>query len=121
CAIAADSQDTKKKEDGKDKASGTTEFMGKTYDQWRKELKSLDPSRRETAMKAVLMFDMSRASEAVPEIIADLARHPKKVTIDLGVRVNGTMALNTYFMHVAKSGKTPDAKLADDALAIYRV
>lgn len=123
CAFAVDSQDTKKKEEGgKDKAPATpTEFMGKGYDAWRKELKSLDPSKRETAMKAVLMFDMDKATEAIPDIIADISRHPKKVTIDLAVRVNGVMALNTYFGHLAQNKKKPDPKLIKEVLPIYRV
>lgn len=102
------------------KGKGPPEFMGKTYDQWRKELKSTDPSKRETAMKAVLMFDLPMAADAIPEIIADLARQ-KTIKVDLSVRVNGTMALNTYFLHAANAKKTPDAKVVKDALAVYRM
>src|SRR5262245_10282661 len=99
-AVHADSQDTKKSDagkDGKGEQKEPTEFLGKSYDQWRADLNykaQKDPSKREAAMKAVLVFGLTKAGEAMPEIVADLERHPKPV-IDLSVRVNGVMALNT--------------------------
>lgn len=127
-AVAAgNSQESKSKETGKETGKETkpdgkepAEFMGRSYDQWRKDLKSTDPSKRETAMKAVLMFGLPKAAEAVPDIIADLARQ-KKFPVDLSVRVNGTMALNTYFLHATNAKKTPEAKVIKDALVVYRI
>jgi len=126
---SGDTQETKKTDKGAGKESKTdpktppetTEFLGKSFEQWRDDLKSTDPTKRETAMKAVLMFSLAKAEEVVPIIIADLARHPKITTVDLSVRVNGTMALNTYFLHSAKAKKTHDTKLLKDALGVYRV
>jgi HEAT repeat protein len=123
------SQDTKKKDaggkdgkDGKAQQKEPTEYLGKSFDQWREDLnykKQADPSKRETAMKAVLMFSLPKAGEAMHDIVADLKRHPK-ITVDMSVRVNGLMALNTYFLHMASAKKTPDKDFLKDAMDIYR-
>src|SRR5437763_1009975 len=97
CAVGAgEAQETKKS--GKDSKAPEfvepTEVMGKTFKEWTKEIHAFDPSRREEAMKAVLLFGPNKAYEAVPEILKELSKH-KLQPVDLSVRVNGTMALST--------------------------
>lgn len=125
--LHAETQETKKKDEGKDKIEPkeVSEFLGKTYELWRADLKNTDPSKREAAMQAVLRFGLTKATDAIPEIIADLSRHGKTVKgatikLDMSVRVNGIMALNTYFLHSAKGKKAPDASLVKDAIPIYK-
>jgi len=125
-AIHSESQETKKKDDGgkdsKSEHKEPTEYLGKSFDQWREDLnfaKQKDPSKREAAMKAVLMFSLTKAGDAMPDIVADLKRHPK-VNVDLSVRVNGIMALNTYFLHGANAKKKPDSTLVKDVLDMYK-
>jgi HEAT repeat protein len=131
--VHAETQETKKKDDsGKDKVEQKeiSEFAGKTYEMWRADLNfktQTDPSKREAAMKAVLMFGLTKATDAIPEIIADLSRHGKPgkggvtVKVDMSVRVNGIMALNTFFLHSAKGKKAPEASLVKDAIPIYKL
>lgn len=122
--VCSESQETKKKDTDPGKESKVdppepTEYLGKSYDVWRKDITSEDPSKREMAMKAMLMFGLPKAAEAMPDIIADLARH-KKIPIDLSVRVNGVMALNTYFLHASKA-KGPDAAVVKAAIPVYKM
>jgi HEAT repeat protein len=118
-AAAADSQETKGKDTGKEtgkpEVKFPTEIAGKSFDQWRAEAKSNDPARREVAYKTICLFG-PKAYEVVPDIIADLSRHPIKAKIDLSVRVNGMMALSTIFRYTEK----PDQKLIDAALPLYK-
>jgi hypothetical protein len=91
-----------------------THVLGRTFDQWRAEFKSGDPSRREKAMKTIMNFGPDKAYEALPDIVADLKKHNK---IDLSVRVNGVVALSTILLNK----KNPDSEMVDDAVEIFKV
>ena len=93
-----------------------TEVMGKRFTDWVKEIHAVDPSRREEAMKTILLFGPDKAYEAVPEILKELSKH-KKFPVDLSVRVNGTMALST----ILRYKKEPDPAHLKEALAIYKM
>ena len=54
----------------------TTQIGGKTMEQWIKEIGVPDPSKRENAIRSVLLFGPERAYEAVPAIIKELDRPP---------------------------------------------
>lgn len=113
-----DSQEKKKdKEPAKVEPKEPTEVMGKSFDQWRKEIHSSDPAKRETAMKNVLLFGPKKSYEAVQDYIDELNKHKKGSGVDLSVRVNGIMALSTIFKHKEK----PDPKHVKEALAIYKM
>ena len=78
------------------------EVGGKKIEYWLEEITSKDPSRQETAMKAVMAFGPTKAQRAVPLIIAELKKHPK-VTVDVSVRASGTLALGAIIPAVPKS------------------
>jgi HEAT repeat protein len=118
-----DSQEGKKKDAGKEKEPKSsqptepTEIQGRSYADWRKDIKDKDPSKRETAIKAVLQFGPAKSYEALPDILAELKKHnPPKSAVDLNVRVTGVMAVSTIF----KYHKDPEEKLIKDAVAVYR-
>ncbi len=92
------------------------EIGGKSFEQWRKEIKADDPTNRETAMKTICLFGPDKAYEAIDDIIAQLNRHTFNTPVDLSVRVNGTMALSTILGHK----KAPEAKHIKEALALYK-
>lgn len=118
----ADSQDFKKKDFGKkkdpdaSKASEMTEFQGRSFKEWQKDIKDKDPSKREVAIRSVLQFGPDKAYEALPDILAELKKHTNSKPIDLSVRVTGTMVLSTIF----KYKKDPDPKYLKEAVGIYR-
>ena len=98
-----------------------TEFLGKDFAYWLKQLKDRDPSKRDDAFKAVLMFGPKKAYEAVPEILTQLERHMAKknpIEIDLAVRVNGIMALSTIFRYA--QAPRPDEVHINRALVVYK-
>jgi HEAT repeat protein len=116
-------KDKDKKDTDKDPKEVTvpepTEYMGKSFSDWLKQMKDTpDPTHREEAMKAVLVFGPKKSMEAVPEILTQLERHKKSATgIDLAVRVNGIMALSTIFKY-AKAPPDPDH--VKRAYALYK-
>jgi HEAT repeat protein len=108
-----------KKETGKEPKNEVkvpSEIGGKSFEQWRKEIKADDPTHRETAMKTITLFGGEKAYEAIDDIIAQLNRHTFNNPVDLSVRVNGTMALSTILSHK----KEPEAKHVKEALALYK-
>ena len=117
-----DSQETKKSKDSK---SGTptepTEILNKSFKDWMSEMKSKDPGRRETALKAFLEFGPNKAYEAVPEIMAQLNKHKATTPVDLSFRVNGLMTLSTIFKNTYATKKEgPDEKHLLEAVEIYK-
>ncbi len=127
---ASESQDTKKKDKepdkkkelpGKEKDPKTvtepeiTEVLGKSFKEWQKEIHHADPSKRETAMKTILLFGPNKAYDAVPDLLFELKKHTATTPVDLAVRVNGTMTLSTIFKYKME----PDPKQTKEA-AIYR-
>jgi len=91
--------------------------LGRNFDAWKVELKSKDPSRREKAMRTILLFGPDKAYEALPELIAELAKHNKPTPIDLAVRVNGVFAMSSIFF----GKKDPEKEVVDDAIVVYKM
>lgn len=119
----------KTKEPGKDPKkdpqkveSKTPEFKepkdigGKSFDVWRKEIKSPDPSKREAAMKMILGFGPNKCYEVVPDLIGELKKHKPLTPIDLAVRINGLEALTI----ILSAKKDPEQKDLNDAVAVYK-
>ncbi len=92
------------------------EVSGKTFDQWVREIHAKDPSRREAAIRTVVLFGPEKASKAVPEILFELKRHTPTTPVDTSVRVNGTLALGA----ILGDARDPDPKHCKDAVAILR-
>jgi HEAT repeats len=92
------------------------EVHGKTFKEWVSEIHAKDPSRREEAMKTILVFGPDRAYEAVPEIIKEINKH-KTGNVDLAVRVNGIATMST----ILRAQKKPDREVLKDALAVYKM
>lgn len=125
--VAIAMQDTPKKDKdvGKDPKKDTkapktappvTEYLGHSFDEWKKKIHDSDPSVRETAMKAMLIFGPEKAYTAVPEILKELKKHTPGSPIDLAVAVNGTLTLSTIFKYT----KDPDPKYLKEAKPIYK-
>jgi HEAT repeats len=95
-----------------------TEYMGKSFSQWLSKIRDADPTHREEAMKAVLMFGPNKSADAIPEILTQLEKHKKTdIGVDLAVRVNGIMALSTIF----RGGKNaPDGDNLKRAYPLYK-
>ncbi len=92
------------------------EVLGKTFKEWVNEIHAKDPSRREEAMQAIIVFGPDRAYEAVPAILKELNKH-KTINLDLAVRVEGIKTITTILLHQ----KQHDPALLKDALAVYRM
>src|SRR5207249_4945077 len=75
------------------------EVLGKSFEQWRKQIKAPDPTRREEAMKMILMFGPDKSYAALPDIIAELKKHKPPFRVDLSVCVNGTIAMSAIFLN----------------------
>ena len=118
--LTAGAQDAKKKDDKessfKDRPPEITEVGGKGIEQWVKEIASKDPSKRETAMRTVLLFGPDKAYQAVPTLLQELKKHTDRTPIDLSVRLSGTTTLATILAGV----KEPDPKHLKDGVAILR-
>jgi HEAT repeat protein len=84
-----------------------SQVAGKTLEQWIKEIGSVDPSKRENAIRTVLLFGPDRAYQAVPAILDQLRKHdPVSNPVDASVRVNAALALGV----IIGGTKEPDAK-----------
>ena len=71
-----------------------TMVAGRTIEYWISEIPSVDPSKSENALRAVMLFGPERAYQAVPVIIDVLRKHSPstKKHVDDSVRVNGALA-----------------------------
>jgi HEAT repeat protein len=130
----ADSQEPKKKDNDKKEMKEITEFAGKNFAQWKKELHHKDPAEREVAFRAIVMFPLARVYTALPDIIQELKKHNNPDPVDLSVRVNGVIAIGKilqakhqpdenvveYFNECAKTKKQPDPKVVEKMLAKSR-
>jgi hypothetical protein len=117
CAAGAGQEAKKKDEKPPEMGSVTkevTEVAGKDLDQWIKEIAAKDPSKRALAMRMVTRFGPKKAQMAVPAIYKELKKHKHPVPIDMGVRIDGCIALSTILTGV----KDPDLKQVADAVAI---
>jgi HEAT repeat protein len=88
------------------------EVGGKTLTQWAKEINARDPSRRENAIRTVLMFGPERAAKAVPTLLAGLSQDTAENPIDLSVRTTAVIALSDILANV----RQPDPKQLKRAL-----
>jgi HEAT repeat protein len=119
---SAHAQEFKKKGFGKEKepepskSTEITEIHGRSFKEWERDISDKDPTRRELAIKTILLFGPDKAYEAVPEILAELKRHTARTPVDLSVRIAGTTALGTIF----KFKKDPDPKDIKAAVAIFK-
>jgi hypothetical protein len=96
-----------------------TEILGKSFKDWMKDMKSPDPSKRDMAMKNIVLFGPKKSYEAVKEIIKQLERQTiKREVTDLSVRVTGIVALSTILKY--KGYKDCDPKDIDAAYAVYK-
>lgn len=105
-----------------DKHTQITEVSGRSLEYWIKEIQNVDPSRRETALRAVVLFGPDRAYQAVPVIIAELKKHTLNKPIDMSVRVNGAMAVGLILggYRTADGTRAADPKLIKDAVTVLK-
>src|ERR1043165_8871885 len=108
-------QDAKKGKDPEPEPV-VNEIAGKSFEQWRSEIKAKDPSKSEVAIKTILNFGLERSYLVVPDILDVLEKHKSKTPLDLSIRVNGTLALSTIF----KYHKNPDKKYLTRAAAVFK-
>jgi HEAT repeat protein len=91
-----------------------TEVAGRTIEQWIKEIGHKDPSKRELAIRSVMVFGPEKAYQAAPALLAELRRHTPGVPIDTSVRVNIAIALGPIFA----AAKNPDLKMQQEAVTL---
>ncbi|MBI3824042.1 MAG: HEAT repeat domain-containing protein [Planctomycetes bacterium] len=97
------------------------EFVdGKSFKEWMADAKSTDPGKREAFYKHITLFGPTKGLEVMPIIVADLSRHPKVISVDLSVRVNGIMAISTIYKMLPMIKKTPDPDLHKKVVALYK-
>src|SRR5262245_10468866 len=91
------------------------EIGGRSLYDWIKDINHKDPSKRETAARAVLAFPPERAYEAVPAMLTELRRHnPPTTYVDTSVRVNLAIALG----QILGVKKDAEPKLVKDAVTL---
>lgn len=89
---------------------------GKTFEQWLKELSARDPSKRESAIRAVCSFPPETAVKAIPTLLVELRRHNSSTPVDLSVRCNLCTALGELFA----MGQKVEPKHKAEAIALLR-
>lgn len=115
-------QDAKTKDKDGDKESmkkepEITEIAGKTLEQWVKEISTRDPSKRDLAVRTVVLFGPDRAyALAVPALLAELRKHSASTPIDLSVRISAPTSLAT----ILSGAKEPNPIHVRDAVVILR-
>ena len=91
-----------------------TEIGGRSLAEWIKDISHKDPSRREMAIRTVLLFGPEKAYQAVPALLNELRKHTPERSIDGSLRVNLAIALGTIF----SAKKDPDPKHIKDAVPL---
>jgi hypothetical protein len=92
---------------------------GKTYADWARDLNAFDPAVKEAAMQAMVVFASEQTylktvhKEAVPEIVNAL-NNP--ATMDVSLKVNGTLALGMINGAIVSSKVQPDEKILKSAV-----
>jgi hypothetical protein len=121
CCVPAAAQGVKKEEKKEDKKESKKfeiyEIGGKDLKHWITEIHSVDPSRRENAMRTVLLFGPDKAYQAVPALLAELKKHQPSSPVDLSARLTGADVL----CRAVTAVKEPDPKYIKEAVSIYRV
>src|SRR5262249_55141365 len=74
--------------------------------QWIQEIKHHDASRKENAMRTIVLFGPELAQQAVPVIVAELKKGTPSYPLDTSIRVNGPIALGV----IVGGLKDPDPK-----------
>lgn len=105
----AEAQDPKKPDN-----TQITEILGKTLEQWIKEIESLDPSKRSTAIQMATMFGPDRAYQALPAILKELGKHGSTTPVDASVRVNAAAALGI----IIGGNKDTETKFVKEAVKL---
>jgi HEAT repeat protein len=77
----------------------TEVYAGKTFEQWRAEMKAADASKRTTAILAILNFGPEMAGRAVPDFIQRLQDR------DVGTRAKACVALRYVYVNDAEQVK----------------
>ena len=103
------------KKKGEAPAAEGPKVNNKTLEQWSKEFGSKDPSWRETAVRAVLLFPPDASIKAVPGLVAELKKHKGSAHVDLSVRVNICIVLSELF----RNGQKVNFKDEADAIADF--
>jgi HEAT repeat protein len=87
---------------------------GKTLIQWTREFASRDPSKREHAMRMVMMFPAKQAKEAVGPLLKELEKHSATRPIDLSVRISGCVAIGTILSSIPPPEKDDKGKFKSE-------
>lgn len=113
CVSSSAVGQTGKKEEMPSAAGQVPKVDGKTYDQWAKDFKSPDPSRRETAFRMAASFAPEVCVKAVRPMLDELKRHGVATTqVDLSVRSSICVALQQVFATGGKWANPLDRKEA---------
>lgn len=117
-ASNAQTPPSKGKEPAKSAATDVPKYAGKTFEQWVKELQTLkDPSRRETAIRAICLFPPEKSIKALPEFVKELRKHSAGTPVDLSVRCHLCIAIGELFA----TGERIDPKDVAAAILALRV
>lgn len=87
---------------------------GRSLSEWIKDITHKDPSKRETAARAILNFGPEKAYEAVPAMLTELRRSTPEAPVDTSVRVNLAIALG----QILGAKQNPDSKVVKDAVTL---
>jgi HEAT repeat protein len=115
-AASAQTSQPKTKDLPKRPPIDASKVAGKTFEQWVLELKTKDPSKRETAIHAICAFPYETSVKAIPALLVEMKKHGPSTPVDLSVRCNLCQALAVLFA----SGEKIDAKVQAEAVALLR-
>src|SRR5262249_28182762 len=93
-----------------------SQVHGRSLEQWIKDINSPDPSKRENAIRTVLLFGPDRAYQAVPALLEQLDKHTSATPIDASIRVNIAGALGVILGGV----KGPESKYVKKAVQLLK-
>ena len=91
-----------------------TEVGGRSFSEWTRDITHKDPSKRESAIRAVMGFGPEKAYQAVPAMLTELRRHTPDARIDTSVRVNLAMSLGA----ILGAKNDADPKVTKDAVTL---
>jgi HEAT repeat protein len=117
CVVAlgsapASTQKKAGKTDKKEEPKSRGMIGGKTFEQWKREIKSSDPSKQMLALQNIQFFEPERAREAIPDILYVLSKNSDAYPLDISVRVNATIALGNILSNI----KDPYPKQVNEAV-----
>ncbi len=121
----AGKKEAKKPDEAPPKQKELLDIGGKSVLQWTREFASKDPSKREHAMRMVMMFSPNQAKRAVGPLLKELEKHNKPKRIDLSVRISGCVALGTILSSIPPPKKDEkedkdDLKHVEEAVKLLR-